>query len=214
MQPLEAIPFEELPKRVRANLINGIAGLKPVNLIGTRSADGHDNLAVFSSVFHLGADPALQGFIVRPSPAEGDRHTLTAILDTGVFTINAVAESMIPKAHQTSARYPLEQSEFVAVGLTPQYRGDFPAPYVAESPIQIGLTLAEHQPLKINNTHLIIGAVQAIYLAKNSVRGDGSVAAEALSLVTVAGLDDYYTGHPVGRYRYAKPDLPATLLTP
>ena len=43
----------------RLNLINSITGIKPANLIGTISKDGHTNLAIFSSVIHLGSNPAL-----------------------------------------------------------------------------------------------------------------------------------------------------------
>jgi flavin reductase (DIM6/NTAB) family NADH-FMN oxidoreductase RutF len=46
----------------RLNLINSITGVKPANLIGTQSKEGNSNLAIFSSVVHMGSNPALVGF--------------------------------------------------------------------------------------------------------------------------------------------------------
>ena len=43
----------------RLNIINSITGVKPANLIGSISENGHSNLAVFSSIVHLGSNPAL-----------------------------------------------------------------------------------------------------------------------------------------------------------
>ena len=56
--------FEEadifnLDKVKRLKLINSITGVKPANLIGTRSSDGITNLAIFSSIVHLGSNPPL-----------------------------------------------------------------------------------------------------------------------------------------------------------
>ena len=50
----------------RLNLINSVSGIKSANLIGTQSSDGYSNLAVFSSVVHLGSNPAYLGFVLRP----------------------------------------------------------------------------------------------------------------------------------------------------
>ena len=47
----------------RLKLINSITGVKPANLVGTKSKKGVSNLAIMSSVVHLSSDPALIGFI-------------------------------------------------------------------------------------------------------------------------------------------------------
>ena len=64
----------ELEKLKRVNLINTVSGYKPANLIGTISAAKQTNLAIFSSVVHLGTNPPLFGFITRPT-MEVPRHT-------------------------------------------------------------------------------------------------------------------------------------------
>jgi flavin reductase (DIM6/NTAB) family NADH-FMN oxidoreductase RutF len=108
----------QLPSRVRANFINSLSGFKSANLVGTRSSSGVNNLATVSSVFHVGAHPPLLGMLMRPHTVVRD--TLQNIKDTGVYTINHVHYSFADKAHQCSARYLSEQSEFDAVGLNPQ----------------------------------------------------------------------------------------------
>lgn len=58
--------IEQLEKRYRLNLINSLSGVKSANLIGTQSLSGQPNVAIFSSVVHLGSHPAQLGFILRP----------------------------------------------------------------------------------------------------------------------------------------------------
>ena len=127
----------QLPSRYRGRLLNKISGLKPANLIGTKSKNGQPNLAIFNSVVHIGANPPYLGFILRPTTVE--RHTYENIKETGLYTINQISAQIHKKAHQTSAKYERGVSEFASVGLTEWYQQDFNAPYVAESHIKIGL---------------------------------------------------------------------------
>ncbi len=108
--------INEMEQRYRAAFINSLGGFKSLILVGTADSKGATNLSVLNSLFHIGANPPLCGMIFRPDVAE--RHTLDNILETGWYTINHVTESIFKAAHQTSARYPKEVSEFDAVGLT------------------------------------------------------------------------------------------------
>ena len=69
---LEENDVKQLEKKYRLNLINSITGIKPANLIGTRSQDGIDNVAIFSSVVHLGSNPAQLGFVMRPQTSQNN----------------------------------------------------------------------------------------------------------------------------------------------
>ena len=199
-----------LEQRYRANLINCLSGFKPTVLVGTRDLDGNTNLAMFTNIFHVGANPALMGLLVRPAPADTERHTLENIIATGDFTLNHVTASMLPAAHQTSARFPRHISEFTATGLTPEWFEGCKAPYVAEAPIKIGLRLVENQTLPINDTTLVIGEVLAICLPEEIVREDGSLDLTREHIATSCGLDSYHTTTSGSRYRYAKPDTAPT----
>lgn len=194
----------QLEKLERAALINSITGFKSLNLIGTSNKNGHTNLAVFNSVIHLGANPPLMGLIVRPDSVE--RHTLSNILETGFFTVNHVNRDIYKQAHQTSARYPAEQSEFDTCGLTPCYKNEFFAPYVKESSIQIGLAFADKINIGINGTIMVIGEIRQLYFPKDAWCVDGYVDIEKAGTIACTGLDSYHETKRIARLSYAKPD--------
>lgn len=189
--------------RYRANLINKIAGYKTANLIGTRSGSGMENLAIFNSVVHVGANPPFLGFILRP--ASVSRHTYENIKETGFFTINQVTGAIHEQAHQTAAKYPHEISEFRACGLEPFYLPGFAPPFVAQSAIKIGLSFEEEHLIQCNDTRLIVGKVRHLILPEGVVGKDGDLALESLDTVAIGGLDTYYRAVKLGRYAYALP---------
>jgi flavin reductase (DIM6/NTAB) family NADH-FMN oxidoreductase RutF len=187
----------------RANFINSLTGFKSVSLLGTVNQNGQANLGVFSSIVHMGSDPALIGYINRPRKTAP--HTLVNIESTGVYTINHIMPSFLEKAHQTSAKYPDGVSEFEEVGLTPQYIGNFPAPFVGESNVRYGLTLQEIVPIKLNNTFLVIGKINSIQLENGLLMPDGFIDLHKAETVCSNGIDSYYLTIPFGRLHYAKP---------
>lgn len=207
MPHFSAADISRLEKVYRLNLVNAITGFKSANLLGTADTQGHTNLAIISSVVHLGSNPALLGLVMRPPTVE--RHSYENIRATGCYTLNHVHAGIARAAHLTSANFPREESEFDACGLTPEYQDDFAAPYVRESHLQIGLTLAQELPIEINGTVLLIGRVEHLYLPETNVlRPDGSLDLTAAGTVALSGLDTYYEAAPVARYGYARPHQP------
>lgn len=196
--------FQAMDNRYRATLANSLSGFKPANLIGSCDAAGQTNLAIMSSVVHLGSNPLLLGLIIRPDSVE--RHTLRNILATGFFTINHVSEPMIEAAHQTAARYPQDVSEFDATGLSTAWDDSFAAPFVAQSPLRLGLKFRQHQHLAINDTNLVIGEVVLAFIPEDTVSDDGAIDINAVGSLAISGLDTYHRGHRIKRMAYAKPD--------
>ncbi len=190
--------------RYRVFFVNALSGFKAANLVGTRSPDGCDNLAIFNSVVHVGAKPPLLGLISRPNTVTRD--TLDNIAATGEYTISHVHSGMVAAAHQTSARYAPGVSEFDAVGLTPRYGERLAAPYVAESRLTIGLKHRQTIDIELNGTHLVIGEVVEVEVDDTAVAGDGWIDLGALDSVATAGLDAYYQARRLERFSYAKPD--------
>ena len=194
--------FEQMEKQFRTNFINSLSGFKSVNLVGTISKEGVTNLAIFSQVFHVGANPALMGILVRPDSVKRD--TLENIIATNFFTLNHISANFYKQAHQTSARYTV--SEFEACGLTPEFGQLHPAPYVKESHLKIGLQFAEKHDLSINGTILVIGKVIEVMVDKSYVGADGYIDIEKAGSVTCSALDAYHTTHKLARLTYAKPN--------
>lgn len=199
---LDKKALEQLDSRYRAHLINSLSGFKSANLIGTQSKNGQTNLAIVSSVFHLGAHPPLVGMIIRPHSVP--RHTFENIKETGYYTINQVNSDIYSQAHQTSARYDRDESEFDATGLSPEYLNDFNAPFVSLSRLKYAVRLVEHQHLKINGTELVIGEIIDLHVDGNVISDDGYINIEALNTVAVSGLDSYHTTLSITRLPYAK----------
>jgi flavin reductase (DIM6/NTAB) family NADH-FMN oxidoreductase RutF len=193
-----------MEKEARRRLINCLAGFKSANLIGTVSADGIPNVAIFNSVIHLGADPALIGFIQRPASVE--RHTYENIKATGYYTINQVNKDIVKQAHQTSARYTREQSEFQHAGLTPYFMFNNPAPYVKESRLRVGCKFKGEIPIPFNDTILVVGEIMEIWSEQGIIQEDGFIDLVNAGAVAITGLDTYHPVREGIRLRYAKPD--------
>ncbi|KRO66766.1 MAG: flavin oxidoreductase [Cryomorphaceae bacterium BACL21 MAG-121220-bin10] len=187
----------------RLKLINGITGVKPANLIGTQDQEGQTNVAIFSSVVHLGSDPALIGFVVRPS-GEVPRHTLANILATESYTINHVPAHLVKNAHYTSAKFPREVSEFERCGLTPQYVPGITAPFVAESVIKMGLKLRSVIDIPINGTQLIVGEVVYLEIPDEVINDQGDIDLSVAKTAGISGLNRYYDLNAIGDFPYAR----------
>ncbi len=201
-----------MDQRFRTQLINSMPGVKALNLVGTRDADGQENLAIFNSIFHVGANPPYLGMVIRPDSV--DRHTWQNIQATGSYTLNAVGADFYAKAHQTSARYDNQTSEFDAVGLNPEYRDGVIAPFVAESAIKIGLELQEFKRVECNGTLVVIGKVVYVEINQALITEDGSVDLVKAQSVGSIGLDGYVDLSWIDRLSYAKPDRESTTLFP
>lgn len=193
----------DMEQRKRAHLINSVGGFKSICLIGTADKQGQTNLAIFSSVVHIGANPPLISFIMRPDSVE--RHTLANILETGMYTINHVNESIYQQAHQTSAKYPKEISEFDVTGLTKEYKNEYQAPFVKESAVQLAVDFKERIDLTINGTILIIGEIRDLYFPEDCLQEDGYLDIEKAGTVSCTGLDSYHSTQRLQRLPYAKP---------
>ncbi|MEW6991844.1 flavin reductase family protein [Colwelliaceae bacterium 6441] len=196
--------LSQMTKRYKAQVINSLSGFKSANLIGTCNKQGLSNLAIFSSVVHLGSSPALIGFISRPNSVVRD--TLANIQQTNTFTINHVNADIWQAAHQTSARYDEDDCEFQKTGLSKEFLPKIEAPFVKESQLKFALSLQEIIPIALNNTQLVIGQVTDIICDEIAIKDDGYIDIEYLNTVSVSGLDSYHSSQRLARLPYAKPD--------
>ena len=187
------LEIKDLNRIKRLRLMNSITGIKSANLIGTLSESGNTNLAIFSSVVHLGSDPALIGFVMRPNN-NVKRDTLNNILETKHFTINHVNSNFVEKAHYTSLNFNEDQSEFDYCNLESFYIDNYLPPFVKESKVKIGLKLNEIIPIKSNGCKFIIGEVEHILIDESiDFITDGSINLEESKSIGVGGLNSYYS---------------------
>lgn len=185
----------------RLKVINSVTGVKPANLIGSATKQGASNLAVFSSVVHLGSQPALLGLITRPQ-TDKVGHTLHNIIETGRYTINHIHPEITQKAHYTSAKFDKAVSEFEACGLHEEYIEGFGAPFVKESKFKIGMTFKETIDLP-NGTKFVIGEVEHLILPDIDLN-EGDIDLQAARSTGISGLNSYYELTKIAQHPFAR----------
>lgn len=195
--------LKDLERIKRLNLINSISGIKSANLIGTKSKNGISNLAIFSSVVHLGTNPPLLGFILRPK-GEIPRNTYSNIMETGFYTINNIIEKDFIKAHYTSAKFKAEESEFEKCGLEEEFLCGFKAPFVKNSTLKIGMQFKDEIPIPINGTSLVIGEVIDLIIEADNLSELGHLNLENLNSLGISGLNTYYNLNKKETLPYAR----------
>jgi flavin reductase (DIM6/NTAB) family NADH-FMN oxidoreductase RutF len=195
--------LSQMQARKRATLINSLAGYKTAVLVGSKSKNGIENLAIFNSITHIGANPPLFGLIFRPHSVRRD--TLENILEIGFYTFNYVAYGDAAMAHQTSAKYEESISEFEKTGFISEYLLDFKAPFVKQSFVKIAMKFEQQILIPINNTILLIGSIQHVFCPDSLVKEDGFVALHEADVLACSGLDAYYKTELLQRLPYAQP---------
>tara|TARA_R110001632_G_scaffold63318_2_gene151414 strand:- start:71652 stop:72266 length:615 start_codon:yes stop_codon:yes gene_type:complete len=194
-----------LDKITRINLINSCSGYKSANLIGSISKEGVPNVAVFSSVTHLGSNPPTLGFILRPTTVPRD--TYKNIKETGVFTINHIFEDIIADAHHSSAKYDQEVSEFDMTNLESQYHQNCIAPFVKGSPVQMEMKFIEEYHIKSNNVLHIIAEITNLYVNDDIIEKDGFIDLSRAKVAAINGLDAYAVSKSNTRFEYQRPKI-------
>lgn len=192
-----------MDKIFRLNLINSCTGFKSANLLGTKSTTGTPNVAVFSSITHLGSNPPLIGFVLRPTTVPRD--TYKNIKETGVFTVNHIHSEIIADAHHTSAKYPENISEFSQTSLEEEYVDGFHAPYVKGAKIRLGCKFLNEYEIKENDTLLLVSEIEHLYIDSNIQEEDGWLNLQKADTVTINGLDGYAKPQLLDRFPYARP---------
>jgi flavin reductase (DIM6/NTAB) family NADH-FMN oxidoreductase RutF len=195
--------IQNLEKIFKINLINSCSGFKSANLLGSISEEGISNVAVFSSVTHLGSNPPTLGFILRPTTVPRD--TYKNIKDSGIFTINHIHEAIIEDAHHTSAKYPKEVSEFDKTNLEEEFKGKFKAPFVKGAPVQMSMKFIEEVYVPSNDVMLIVSQIEELYIEDALLQTDGLINLSKGNVATINGLDTYAVPNFKKQLSYQRP---------
>jgi flavin reductase (DIM6/NTAB) family NADH-FMN oxidoreductase RutF len=149
---------------------------RPVVLVVTLSAEGVLNIAPFSMVTPLSAEPPLLGLGVSPRRDGGVKATLRNLLDTGEFVVNTVGEVLLPAAVAASfddgpppaGRFPTLSSEAVR------------PPRLVGAVAQLECRLAEVFRPRGSGTRLVIGEVVRLHFGDTLLPNETGSPAEAL----------------------------------
>jgi flavin reductase (DIM6/NTAB) family NADH-FMN oxidoreductase RutF len=195
--------IDSLDKIFRINLINSCSGFKSANLLGTISTEGTTNVAVFSSVTHLGSNPPTLGFILRPTTVP--RNTYKNIRNTGVFSINHIFEDIIEDAHHSSAKYPDDVSEFDVTDLEAEFKAGCTIPFVKNSPVQMEMKYVEEVYIKSNDVIMVVAQIEKLYVNEKLIQKDGFIDLSSGKVVAINGLDGYAVPALKERFGYQRP---------
>lgn len=194
-----------MEKIEKLNLVNSCTGYKSANLIATKSINGESNVAIFSSITHLGSSPALLGFIMRPTTVPRD--TYKNIKETGYFTVNHITKDMIADAHHTSANYEVGTSEFDKTNLKEEYKKGFETPFVKDSPVQLHCKYVNEYYIKENDTIHVIASIENIFYDSILEHEQGWLQLDKVNVVSLNGLDGYCLPKLLDRYEYARQNI-------
>lgn len=205
MKHISKNDIQEMNKVHRLNLINSCTGYKSANLIVTKSLSGITNVAVFSSVTHIGSNPPMLSFITRPLTVKRD--TYNNIKENPYFTINHITEDIIADAHHTSASYDQKSSEFDKTNLAEEYKNDIEIPFIKNAPVQLFCKYINEYHIAENDTVMIIAQIEDIFFNENLLHKDNWLQLDRAKIVTINGLDGYALPILIDRYEYARPDV-------
>lgn len=194
-----------LDRFYRANLINSIVGIKQASLIGTVSDKSISNLALFSSVVHLGSSPQLVAMFSRPN-TDTPKQTLKNIIDSNAYTINHVNSKILHRSHATSKKFSPSESEFTQCNLEECYIKDFQAPFVKECNIGVGVSYRRHFTIDENGVVMIIGEIDKIIVDEQFISETGEVLLSSLDSIGVAGNNSYYSLKTLSSLEYVSSD--------
>jgi flavin reductase (DIM6/NTAB) family NADH-FMN oxidoreductase RutF len=163
--------FADTESRDQYKLLSGLVVPRPIGWIGTRRADGTNNLAPFSFFNVVSSNPPV---VIFSAGSHRDRPKDSATLaeESGEFTVNIVSEDVVEAMSVTSGSFTAEDDEFAIAGVTAVDGKRVSAPMVGESPANLECSV--NQIIDIGSdadTRLVVGDVLAIHVEEDVLDG-------------------------------------------
>ncbi|OCP01113.1 MULTISPECIES: flavin reductase family protein [unclassified Ensifer] len=173
-----------------------IVSPRPIGWIGTRAADGSNNLAPYSFFNAIGDKPKLVMF-----SSSGYKDSVRNIEATGVFTASFASRNLADAVNRTSISAPHGDSEFEIAGLTAVEGSLVAAPFVGEAYAALECRMTEmFQPKSLDgalsDNYVVIGQVVGIHIREEAIR-DGRFDMSTVRPLARLGYMDYCDGGDV-----------------
>ena len=182
---MERVDPKALGKAGNYFLMTSMLVPRPIGWLGTRDAEGVDNLEPFSYFMGVSSEPALVALSVARGRRGALKDSARNLLDRQEGTLSVVSADLLQAMHQTSAPYPPEVSEFDAAGLTAVAAHTVAACFVGEA--RAAMEVKVHDVTDYGSTHLFVLEVLA-YHVREELLADG----RATGLDAVARLGGSY----------------------
>jgi len=170
-----------------------IVSPRPIGWIGSRSADGHDNLGPYSFFNAVADQPKVVMF-----SSSGIKDSVRNIAETGVFTVSLASRDLAEQMNISSAPLAAEVSEFDAAGLTAANGRLVNAPFVGEAyaALECRMTTIMDPPTlddAASPNKLVFGQVVAIHIRDEALK-DGILDMQKVRPLARMGYMDYCDG--------------------
>lgn len=153
----------EVEGRDRYKLLAGLIVPRPIGWVGTRRADGSNNLAPFS-FFNVVATSPPTVIFSGGSHADRPKDSVALAEQAGEFTLNIVSEQIAHAMSMTSGSFGPADDEFEIAGLTAVPGKVVSAPMVAESPANLECTVDTVIDIGEGRTRMVVGRVVAAHV--------------------------------------------------
>lgn len=126
--------FTALAAADRYRLLTNFIGPRPIALVGTRSAAGHNNAAPMSFFNVFSHEPPLVVLGIQNRGNGDEKDTVVNIRRSGEFVVNMVDAMLADAMIVCGVNFPAEVDELAFAGLTPVPCRQIDADRVGESP--------------------------------------------------------------------------------
>jgi flavin reductase (DIM6/NTAB) family NADH-FMN oxidoreductase RutF len=123
--------------RDRYKLLGGLVIPRPIALVTSRSAEGHDNAAPFSFFNVLAEEPPIVVLGIGVAASGGAKDTTKNIRDTGEFVVNLVDEPIAEAMNLCAIDFPPEISEIEVAKLELLRSEHVRAARIAQAPVHL-----------------------------------------------------------------------------
>jgi flavin reductase (DIM6/NTAB) family NADH-FMN oxidoreductase RutF len=180
---------DDLSPDERGRIVKCAVTPRPIAWVSTRSEDGHDNLAPFSSYNYVGSSTPVLMFTSSRRDDGTPKDSPRNAIETGEFAVNVVTTPLAEAMDATSASLPPEESEFDFADVERAECARIDAPRVADAPVTMECRL--HDTIELYDRLVVMGDVVHFHV-DDSVLTDGRI--DMRTFVTVGRLGGpYYT---------------------
>lgn len=195
--------FSALSAPDRYRLLTNFIGPRPIALVGTRSAGGHNNAAPMSFFNVFSHDPALVVLGIQNRGNGDEKDTVANIRRTGEFVVNMVDMALAEAMILCSVNFPNDVDELAFAGLTPVPCRQIDAARVGESPCSFECRL--ERIIDYPSRVLIIAEVVDMHVEDRCMDAGGRyVNSETYQPIARLHADNYITSDR--QFELKKPD--------
>lgn len=184
----------ETTGRQIARIVKTAVSPRPIAWVSTRSTDGVDNLAPFSSYNYVGSNPPVVQFNAGRRGSGELKDTTRNAMETGEFAVNVVTGADLERMDRTAEAVAPETSEFDVADIERASCETIDAPRVADAVVCFECTL--YDTLEVYDRVSVLGDVGYIHVDE-SVMIDGEIDSRSLHTAGRLGGPYYTVSEPV-----------------